>query len=206
MEDLTLLQEMAMAHSVNQQLRPALILLVLITLLTGFIYPAVITCIAKLAFPWQANGSLITKQQQVIGSVLIGQTFDQAKYFSSRPSATIPFPYNAMASGGSNLGPSNLLLLSAIKSRITELTRANPHANALIPIDLVTASGSGLDPDISPWAAYYQVARIAKARDLSSNTVTQLVRKMVQSRQFGILGEPRVNVLQLNLTLDAINK
>lgn len=194
-----------MVHGVYQQLRPALILLLLFTVLTGLIYPAVITGIAKLIFPWQANGSLIIRQQQVVGSALIGQMFDQAKYFTGRPSATTPYPYNAMASGGSNLGPSNPTLLTTVKNRIAVLMKAYPHTNEAIPIDLVTASGSGLDPDISPFAAYYQVERIAKARGLSPSVVTQLVHRMVQSRQLGILGESRVNVLQLNLALDAIN-
>jgi K+-transporting ATPase KdpC subunit len=183
-------------------LKPALILFALLTLLTGVLYPAVITGIAQVVFPRQANGSLIQANGQAAGSTLIGQPFDDPGYFWGRLSATAPFPYNAAASSGSNLGPTNPALLEAVQARLDALHAADPDNNQPVPVDLVTASGSGLDPDISPAAAYYQVPRVAQARGLSEGQVRSMVDQHVQGRQFGFLGEPRVNVLQLNLTLD----
>jgi K+-transporting ATPase ATPase C chain len=184
--------------------RPAIVSLVLFTLLTGVLYPLVITGIAQVIFPRQANGSLIVQNGQVAGSELIGQAFDDPRYFWGRLSATSPFPYNAGASSGSNLGPSNPALTEAVKARIAELKAADPTNNTPIPVDLVTASGSGLDPDISVASALYQVPRVAKTRGLSEDGIRALVNRYTQGRQFGVLGEPRVNVLELNLALDGI--
>jgi K+-transporting ATPase ATPase C chain len=185
-------------------LRAAAMMLLLLTGLTGVAYPLVVTGIAQLVFPHQANGSLITKDGKPIGSELIGQPFDDAKYFWSRPSATSPFPYNAGASSGSNLGPTNPVLLKAVADRAATLKRADPGQAAHVPVDLVTASGSGLDPDITPAAALYQVNRVANARGLAEAAVRQLVEQHIEGRQFGLLGEPRVNVLKLNLALDSL--
>jgi K+-transporting ATPase ATPase C chain len=185
-------------------LRSATILLLLLTALTGFIYPVVVTGIAQLLFPAQANGSLIIKNGKVVGSPLIGQPFDDPKYFWSRPSATGPFPYNAAASSGSNLGPTNPDLLKGVADRVAVLKKADPENTAPVPVDLVTASGSGLDPHITPAAAFYQVSRVAKARGMSSERLRQLIAEHTEGRQFGILGESRVNVLQLNLALDSL--
>lgn len=184
--------------------RPAIVSLALFTLLTGFLYPMVITGIAQVIFPHQANGSLIIQNEQVVGSQLIGQQFDDPDYFWGRLSATSPYPYNAAASAGSNLGPSNPSLADDVKDRVAALKATDPGNNAPIPVDLVTSSGSGLDPDISLAAALYQVPRVANARGLSENAVRSLVDQSTQGRQFGVLGEPRVNVLELNLALDAI--
>lgn len=185
-------------------LRAAIMTLLLLTILTGFIYPMAVTGIAQLVFPHQANGSLIVKDGKAVGSELIGQPFDDPKYFWSRPSATSPFPDNAGASGGSNLGPTNPDLKKAVQGRVDALRAADPGNTAPIPVDLVTASGSGLDPDISPAAALYQVRRVAKARGLDEAAVRQLVEQHIQGRQLGFLGEPRVNALKLNLALDAL--
>ncbi|CAN5598656.1 potassium-transporting ATPase subunit KdpC [soil metagenome] len=184
------------------QLRPAIVSLLLLTVLTGLIYPLAITGIAQVAFPYQANGSVMMNNGQKVGSALIGQDFSDPRYFWGRLSATGPMPYNAAASSGSNLGPTNPALLKAVQTRIDALYTADPTNQALIPVDLVTASASGLDPQISPAAAEYQVARIARLRNLTVEQVRQLVAQQTEGRQLGLLGEPRVNVLALNLALD----
>ena len=184
-------------------LRISLLMLLVFTVITGVLYPLAVTGIAQAVFPRQANGSLIRQHGQVIGSALIGQPFRSPRYFWSRPSATAPFPDNSLASGGSNLGPTNPVLLQQVKARIAALHAADPSQHAPIPVDLVTASGSGLDPDISPAAALYQVPRIARLRHLSEQRVRALVARYTTLRQLGFLGEPRVNVLELNLALDA---
>lgn len=186
-------------------IRPAVVLLALFTLLTGVIYPLAMTGLAQIVFPWQANGSLIEQDGRVVGSALIGQAFDAPQYFWGRPSATAPFPYNTAASSGSNLGPSNPALIEAVQARIAALRAADPDNSEPIPVDLVTASASGLDPHISIAAALYQTSRIAHARGLDVAVVNQLVAKHTEGRQLGLLGKPRVNVLQLNLALDALS-
>lgn len=191
-----------------RQTGTAIILLLVLTLLTGGIYPLVVTGVAQVIFPHQANGSLITRQGKVVGSELIGQAFDDPKYFWGRLSATGTFPYNAFnaanltASSGSNFGPLNPALLQAVQTRITALKAADPGNAMPIPVDLVTASGSGLDPQISLEAAQYQVPRVARVRGMTEAAVLALVRQNSSGRQFGILGEPTVNVLELNLALD----
>lgn len=185
-------------------LRQAIVSLLLLTAVTGFLYPLAVTGLAQLAFPRQANGSLIRRDGKPIGSALIGQSFTEPKYFWGRPSATALLPYNGTASGGSNLGPSNPALTDAVKQRIAALQAVDPNNDAPVPVDLVTASGSGLDPDISPAAALYQADRVARARGLPSAEVRRLVELNMGGRQFGVLGEPHVNVLQLNLALDAL--
>ncbi len=190
----------------RSQLRPALMLLLIFTLLTGLIYPLAVTGLAQLVFPLQANGSLIVQNGQTVGSTLIGQPFDDPRYFWGRLSATSPYPYNAAASSGSNLGPTNPALLDEVKARIAALKAADPANTQPIPVDLVTSSGSGLDPDISIAAALYQLPRVAKARRLSESAVRDMVGQFTQGRQLGFLGEPRVNVLELNLALDGIRK
>ena len=189
---------------IASNLRPALVMIVLMTILLGAIYPAVVTGIASVIFPRQANGSLIEKDGKVVGSALIGQPFSDPGHFWSRPSATGPYPYNAAASSGSNQGPLNPALTDAVTARIKALRDADPGNTAPVPVDLVTASGSGLDPHISPAAAEYQVARVARARSLDPAQVRALVDEFTEGRQLGFLGEPRVNVLRLNLQLDAI--
>ena len=181
---------------------PALRMLVVLSVLTGVAYPLLVTGVAQLVLPRQANGSLIESGGKAVGSTLIGQPFSDPKYFWSRPSATSPQPYNAMASSGSNLGPRNPALADAVRDRIKALRDADPDNKAPVPVDLVTASGSGLDPDISVAAADYQVRRVAKARGLAEDKVRGLVSANTSGRTFGILGEPRVNVLTLNLALD----
>jgi len=187
----------------SKLLRQSFVLLLLMTAITGVLYPLVATGLAQLIFPGQANGSLVAKNGKPVGSALIGQSFTGPKYFWGRPSATTPKPYNATASSGSNLGPTNPALTEAVKQRIAALRGADPGNSASVPVDLVTASGSGLDPEISPAAAQYQLARVARARGLSPARVQALVNACTRGRQFGLLGEPRVNVLQLNLALDA---
>ena len=188
----------------RSQIRPALMALLIFTVLTGLLYPLVVTGIAQLVFPHQANGSLIVVNGKTVGSSLIGQQFTDPKYFWGRLSATGPYPYNAAASSGSNLGPTNPALLDEARARIAALKAADPANTQPIPVDLVTSSGSGLDPDISVAAALYQLPRIARLRGLSESTVRTLVDQYTQGRTLGFLGEPRVNVLQLNLALDGL--
>jgi K+-transporting ATPase ATPase C chain len=189
-------------------MKQAFLIFVALSVLTGIVYPLVITGIAQLVFPKKANGSLIYRDGRPVASKLIGQSFTDPKYFWGRPSATSPMPYNAGASGGSNLGPTNPDLIKAVGERIAALKAAGHHAQhgrgneAPVPVDLVTSSGSGLDPHISPAAAEYQVARVAKARGLDVETVRQVVARHTESRTLGLLGEPRVNVVELNLDLD----
>ncbi|HYM37622.1 MAG TPA: potassium-transporting ATPase subunit KdpC [Nitrospiraceae bacterium] len=187
------------------QLRPALASLLSLTILTGLLYPLAVTGIAHLLFPAQADGSLIVEEGRIIGSALIGQPFDDPKYFWGRPSATSPFPYNAAASSGSNLGPTNPALLTAVLARIAALKAADPGNVLPVPVDLVTASGSGLDPHISPAAADVQTRRVARARGVDEAAVRQFVISHTEGRQFGILGEPAVNVLRLNQALERLH-
>ncbi|MFA5923044.1 MAG: potassium-transporting ATPase subunit KdpC [Methylococcaceae bacterium] len=185
-----------------KHIKPALLMLLFFTALTGIVYPLAVTFSAQTLFPRQANGSLLDGNGQPLGSELIGQAFNRPEYFWGRPSATSPAPYNGGASSGSNQGPSNPALIDSVKARIKALRNADPENLEAIPVDLVTASASGLDPHISPAAAAYQINRIARARHLSSESVRELVERYTQARQWGILGEPRVNVLKLNLALD----
>jgi K+-transporting ATPase ATPase C chain len=195
---------------ISQQLRPAFLMLLVLTVITGLIYPLVVTGIAQVVFPHQANGSLIVIDGKAYGSELIGQQFDDPKYFWGRLSATSTFPYNAFnadnltGSSGSNYGPLNQALLDAVQARVDALKAADPGNTAPIPVDLVTASGSGLDPHISVAAALYQVHRVAEVRGLSDEAVQTLVNQYTKGRQFGFLGEPTVNVLELNLALDGL--
>jgi potassium-transporting ATPase KdpC subunit len=194
-----------------QEVRPAIVVLVALTLITGLVYPLAITGVAELVFPYQAQGSLIEKDGKVVGSVLIGQQFTSDGYFHGRPSATLgpdptdpikttAVPYNAVNSMGSNLGPTNKALIERVTGDVEKLKQENPSAQ--VPIDLATTSGSGLDPDITPEAAYFQVPRIAKARNMPENVIRQLVAEHIKGRTLGVFGEPRVNVLELNLALD----
>ncbi|WP_211453588.1 potassium-transporting ATPase subunit KdpC [Collimonas antrihumi] len=183
-------------------LRPALVLFVGLTVLCGVIYPLAVTGIGKVAFPDQASGSLIVQNGKLIGSRLIGQEFSAPNYFWGRLSATSPMPYNAQSSGGSNFGPGNPALIDAVKGRVDALKAADPGNTLPIPVDLVTASGSGLDPEISLAAAYYQAGRIARERKLNVDTVHSLIDSLKLERSLGFLGEPRVNVIALNLALD----
>lgn len=187
-----------------RELRTAAVLLLALTLLTGVAYPAVVTLIAQVAFPRQANGSLLERDGRLVGSELIGQPFSRPEYFWGRLSATSPAPYNAAASRGSNFGPSHPALVAAAQARIAALRRADAESAALVPVDLVTASGSGLDPHLSPAAAEFQVARVAKARRLPPEEVRRIVAQHTAARQWGVLGERRVHVLELNLALDAL--
>lgn len=187
-------------------LRPAVSLFVLLTAITGIAYPLAVTGLAKVAFPEAADGSLIVKDGKAVGSRLIGQHFSDPKYFWGRPSATGPMPYNASASGGSNQGPLNPALSDAVKGRIEALKAADPDNKLPIPADLVNASASGLDPEISPAAADYQIERVARTRKLAAEAVRALVASNTEGRQWGVFGEPRVNVLQLNIALDSLEQ
>ncbi len=186
------------------QLRAAIVAVIVLTVLTGVIYPLAVTGIAQLLFPKQANGSLIEEDGKLVGSKLIGQAFDDPKYFWGRPSATGSTPYDGTASGGSNLGPTNEELVNKVTERIEKLQQADPNNDRLVPVDLVTASGSGLDPHISPAAAEYQVERVARERKLDADQVRKLIAEHTEERTFGLLGEPRVNVLELNRGLDKL--
>ena len=186
-------------------LRPALVFLGLFTLLTGVLYPLLVTAVAQTFFRHQANGSLIEQEGVIVGSELIGQPFDDPAYFWGRPSLTGPYPYNGAASTGSTIAPSNPALTERVAARIAALEEADPANTQPIPVDLVTASGSGLDPHISLAAAEYQVERVARIRELETVIVRQLVAEYTEGRTFGLLGEPRVNVLRLNLALDALS-
>jgi K+-transporting ATPase ATPase C chain len=189
-----------------RQLRPVLMVFLLLTVATGIIYPLLVTGVAQLAFPERANGSLIRREGGYAGSELIGQPFDDPKYFWGRLSATADFPYNSASSSGSNLGPSNPALVEAVKARVEALQKADPGNKSSIPIDLVTSSGSGLDPHITAAAALYQAPRVARARGLSEDQIRRLLDQFSEDRQWGFLGEPRVNVLKLNLALDHLPK
>jgi K+-transporting ATPase ATPase C chain len=186
----------------SQLIRPAILYLAVMTLLTGVVYPLFVTAVGQIAFPDQAQGSLVREGDRLVGSALIGQPFDSPKYFWGRPSATSPMPNNAAASSGSNLGPTEPKLADALKSRADALKQADPGNQSPLPVDLITASASGLDPHISPAAAEYQVGRVAKARGISPDTLRGLIQQATEGRQLGFLGEPRVNVLRLNLQLD----
>ena len=186
----------------RRQALSAFLMILVFTLLTGLVYPLAVTGLARLLFPRQSSGSLLIRNGRPVGSALIGQPFSDPRYFWGRPSATSPYPYNADLSSGSNLGPTNPVLVEQVRSRIEALRADDPGNDAPVPVDLVTASASGLDPDISPAAALYQAHRVAKVRGLEEASVRRLVQSHVQGRTFGVLGEPRVNVLELNLALD----
>lgn len=190
----------------REVIRPALSVFVVLSVITGLLYPLVVTGVAQVVFPNRANGSLIYREGKAVGSALIGQPFDDPKYFWGRPSATSPVPYNAAASSGSNLATTNPRLVEAVRARVAVLRAADPGNEAPVPVDLVTASGSGLDPHISPAAAEYQVRRVARARGLAEEVVRQLVARHTEDRTWGLLGEPRVNIVQLNLDLDRLGR
>lgn len=190
----------------KKNLQTGFFLFLMLTLITGFLYPLVVTGIAALVFPEKAGGCLITRKGEAVGSALIGQPFDDPKYFWGRPSATGPFPYHGTASSGSNWAEGNPALLEAIRQRMAALRTADPGNTQPVPVDLVTASGSGLDPQISPAAAAYQIPRVARERGIAEPRIRALVGSHTEERQFGILGEPRVNVLELNLSLDTLQK
>ncbi len=189
-----------------KQIKQAFLLLIVFSVLTGILYPLAITGIAQVAFPSQANGSLIYRDGKPVGSSLVGQSFTDPKYFWSRPSATSPMPYNSESSSGSNLGPLNADLAKAVEERIAVLQKADPDNKLPIPVDLVTSSASGLDPAISPAAAEYQISRVAKVRGMEEKVVRQLVAKHTEGRTLGLLGESRVNVVELNLDLDSARR
>lgn len=184
------------------QLRPALVVLALLSVITGIVYPAAVTGVTRVTMPRASTGMLVEKGGRVVGSELVGQPFTDPAYFWGRPSATAPFPYNAAASSGSNLGPTNPALVEAVAARVKVLREADPGNDAPVPVDLVTASGSGLDPHVSPAAALFQVGRVARARGASPDRVRKLVDDLTETRTFGFMGAPRVNVLRLNLALD----
>jgi potassium-transporting ATPase KdpC subunit len=190
----------------TRELRPALVVFLLLTVITGVVYPGIVTLVGRAFFGDEATGSVIERDGKAVGSRLIGQPFSGAQYFWGRPSTTGPQPYNGAVSSGSNQGPTNPALETAVRERIATLRAADPGNNRPVPVDLVTASGSGLDPEISPAAAEYQVARVARARGLDEEKVRELVQDATTGRTFGVLGEPRVNVLQLNLALDALKR
>jgi len=187
----------------TNMLRPALVIFLLLSALTGIVYPLAVTGVAQAVFPTQAAGSLVLRDGVAVGSTLIGQNFSDPAHFWGRPSATAPMPYNATASGGANLGPLNPALVDAVKGRVEALRAADPGNTALVPVDLVTSSASGLDPHISPAAAHYQASRIARLRKLPPETVERLIDAHTEAPLWGFLGEARVNVLALNLALDA---
>jgi K+-transporting ATPase ATPase C chain len=189
-----------------RELRPAFVIFLILTVITGVIYPGVVMVVGRVFFASQVSGSVIERGGHAVGSSLIGQPFTSPKYFWSRPSATSPQPYNGAASSGSNQGPTNPALVAAVRGRIAALRRADPGNTQPVPADLVTASGSGLDPHISPAAAEYQVARVARLRGLDEARLRKLVQDATEGRTFGVLGEPRVNVLKLNLALDALKR
>jgi len=188
----------------SKLLLQSLLMLVVFSVLTGIIYPLAVTGIARLCCERQAEGSLIHQGDKLVGSTLLGQPFDQPKYFWSRPSATTPQPYNGLSSSGSNLGPTNPAQFDAVKMRLVALQQVDPENKLPVPVDLVTASASGLDPDISPAAAQYQMMRVARARHIAPSRLSALIAAHTHLRQWGVFGEPRVNVLELNLALDAL--
>jgi len=189
-----------------RELRPTLIVFLLLTVLTGLVYPGIVTLIGRIAFPEKVSGSIIERDGRAIGSHLLGQGFSSPRYFWSRPSATGPQAYNGAVSSGSNLGPVNPALEKAVRDRISALRSVDPGNDQAVPVDLVTASASGLDPDISVAAASYQLARVARVRGLEESKVLELVQAATRGRTFGVLGEPRVNVLELNLALDDLHR
>jgi potassium-transporting ATPase KdpC subunit len=195
-----------MWQMIREQIKPAILVLLLFSIITGIIYPLLITALGNLIFPYQASGSLMLNDGKVVGSALIGQFFKDPQYFWGRPSATALYPYHAMASGGSNLAPSHPELINLLKQRINNLHQADPENTLPIPLELITSSGSGLDPQISPRAALYQTHRIAKARKITEDKIISLINEYTEPRQFNFLGESRVNILKLNLALDDLER